>query len=476
MKTHTLLSAVALALVVGPVCLFAADSIRTQPSYTVHEWGTFTSIQGSDGKPIPWNPFVNVDLPAFVYNRAEPLRGDEHAEAKAALARQAAFSKGSRRWLQRMETPVIYFHADAPLTVSAEVRFPAGVISEWYPQVTTFGPSPVLRGLQPATSLSFIRWSDVRVQGPTRSDAEPEMGFAGAMATGSDPASHYFHARHAAANAIVAQSPLMTASERVKGQPEKFLFYRGAGDFATPLKASFQDEEHLVLENVGSDPLLGLQVFEGRRLAGKLKTVDLLEPGARIVVRLDQPKPFLSRPDLAVELRHRLKMSLVGAGLFEDEAEAMLATWDKDWLDDDGLRVLYVLPRSWTDATLPLELTPKPASLVRVMLGRVELLRPSTESLLCREFIRFRAGEQRSALAVIGELVNRRFAEPALTRVDTLERGALLERLGLTLDEAGKNAEFLSAESERQKTLQMISQSLAGVEEDAPGRAVAATR
>src|SRR5690348_18034679 len=36
---------------------------------TVHEWGTFTSVAGEDGMPVPWANFTaSQDLPCFVYN------------------------------------------------------------------------------------------------------------------------------------------------------------------------------------------------------------------------------------------------------------------------------------------------------------------------------------------------------------------------------------------------------------------------
>ena len=33
-----------------------------------------------------------------------------------------------------METPVIYFYSDREQTVNVRVRFPHGLITEWYPQ------------------------------------------------------------------------------------------------------------------------------------------------------------------------------------------------------------------------------------------------------------------------------------------------------------------------------------------------------
>jgi hypothetical protein len=42
----------------------------TDDPFVVHEWGTFTTVQGADGEQISWMPPTSVDLPEFVY-RAE---------------------------------------------------------------------------------------------------------------------------------------------------------------------------------------------------------------------------------------------------------------------------------------------------------------------------------------------------------------------------------------------------------------------
>ena len=33
-----------------------------------HEWGTFTSFQGSDGDLLEWKPLETSELPKFVYD------------------------------------------------------------------------------------------------------------------------------------------------------------------------------------------------------------------------------------------------------------------------------------------------------------------------------------------------------------------------------------------------------------------------
>ena len=58
----------------------------------------------------------------------------------------------------------------------------------------------------------------------------------------------------------------------------------------------------------------------------------------------------------------------------------MVNTWKRQWFRTPGTRVLYLLPESFTNASIPLEITPALRSMRHVMLMRVELLTPEIES------------------------------------------------------------------------------------------------
>ena len=104
---------------------------------TVHEWGTFTSVAGEDGRAQEWLPRqAPGELPCFVERL--PLN-----------------VKGYLPGTMRMETPVLYFYAPAATAVDVNVRFRNGVVTEWYPsaRVVAVGarrvrlPSAAVRGL-----------------------------------------------------------------------------------------------------------------------------------------------------------------------------------------------------------------------------------------------------------------------------------------------------------------------------------------
>jgi hypothetical protein len=109
--------------------------------------------------------------------------------------------------------------------------------------------------------------------------------------------------------------------------------------------------------------------------------------------------------------------------LYPREALAMVNTWDDSWFQEEGVRVLYILPRAWTDQILPMQLDPTPKELVRVMVGRAELITPDTERRLTLELTRAQKGDVEAAQEVRDIMKSLgRFAQPvfqqALARTD----------------------------------------------------------
>ena len=74
-----------------------------------------------------------------------------------------------------------------------------------------------------------------------------------------------------------------------------------------------------------------------------------------------------------------LAARLTESGLYAKEARAMVNTWKSSYFQADGIRVLFVLPQSWTDSFIPIRIQPAPKQVVRVMVGRLEMLSPDRE-------------------------------------------------------------------------------------------------
>ena len=361
-------------------------SPQDAPKVVVHEWGTFTSVAGSDGASLDWRPLAGPsDLPSFVYDVSGSPKGLRHGQAiEPCNHKEPNQCKGCTNATVRMETPVLYFYSDRETTLSVKVDFPKGKITEWYPAARN-----VSQG---------IDWGQVRILKHSGAELRNETGD-----------SHYYPARETDADIVrvcMAKNP----------EYEKFLFYRGVGTFDLPISVSLEEGgKKIRLRNKGEDPIRPVIVFENRggkkqygiyALAGEKRDIQVARP-------LDEGN--INYQDLDVEgalLKH-----LVETGLYEKETKAMLKTWRDSWFEP-GLRVFYVVPKMATASTLPISISPAPAELVRVLVGRAEIITPELEtsigSLAAKlgdESFENREAAMKS-LAAYG-----RFAEPVLKKI-----------------------------------------------------------
>ena len=305
---------------------------------TVHEWGTFTSISGPDGRAMDWLPLTgSTDLPSFVEHLVDP------------------HFKGGLRGTVRMETPVLYFYSPRETSVSVRVSLAKGLITEWYPHATSVSSvneNKVMTLYDPRVHGS-IHWDVVHIQPGTADDFPTDRS--------QNP---YYAAR------LTSSSPL-TVETTAGAQRERFLFYRGVSTFSPPLVATVSGKGTVLLQNQGSEDLPSVVLFErrGSRLAYRI--LGPLSDRASLTMpsSLDGSLPALFS-DLAG--------ILVSQGLYPDEAHAMLETWKDSWFEE-GSRVIYLLPRSFVDTVLPLQISPSPGATQRVFVGRLELVTPASQ-------------------------------------------------------------------------------------------------
>ena len=346
-----------------------------QNPFIVHEWGTFTSIAGKDGVALEWRPLNGAtDLPKFVHSMEEKSPGLRHLNGKGELTAAV-----------RMETPVIYFYASQEMNVSTKVDFPKGKITEWYPQARAVDTG--------------IDWGKLKV--------EPGAAF-NLPADYSD--NHYYAARETDAAPVQICATNGRATEH-----EKFLFYRGVGTFDLPLAVTLENN-HLTLRSSGKESIAQLIVFENRDGKTGFQTIENFSGTTTI----DRP-PLDKNVEAVI---NQLRQALVATGLFDKEADAMLKTWRNSWFEP-GMRVFYILPRATTDTVLPITIDPRPDELVRVLVGRTEVITPEMErsvkaqvSLLNDPSARVRA-DAAAAIKKYG-----RFSEPILQRLMEDEKDA----------------------------------------------------
>ena len=354
-----------------------------QNNLIVHEWGTFTSIAGKDGVALEWRPLNGPpDLPKFVHTIQKADAGLRNAP------------KADLRAVVRMETPVIYFYSNNEMDVSVKVDFPKGKITEWYPQARLV--------------KTGINWGRFKVMPGESLNLPVEYS-----------ASHYFAARE------TDSAPVQVCSTDGKpAQQEKFLFYRGVGTFDLPLSVKLAGNK-ILLKNLAQNEIARLIIFENR--GGKI--------GYRVVDAFTG-ETTSERPALDgnMELLVRdLKQTLVAAGLYEKEAEAMIKTWRTSWFEE-GVRVFYVLPRETTDTVLPIDIDPKPARMVRVLVGRAEVITPEMEKSLQRQ-VSTLSDPKAGAEAMLAIRKYGRFSEPILKRILVTERNPVVrDRLRQLID------------------------------------------
>jgi hypothetical protein len=348
-KAALIVTILASPILLGVAVIASTNDVTPSSGLTVHEWGTFTSVAGVDGKAVPWLPLGGPnDLPCFVdyyQNRLYKVFGPIVASRQTPVDYNNA--RGQLLGPIRMETPVVYFYSSKRQVVNVRVAFPQGFVTEWFPKAVV-DQTPVRTGAleKNVNTGATIKWSSVEILPRDSKVIFPR----------SSGASHYYAARNTDANPL-----------RVKAYDEKFLFYRGVGGFPVPINARVTADGKVNIKHLTGKPSVIL--FESR--GGKL---------GYTVVDTSTDQVSLDLPPLTADfeaLRHELESVLVAQGLYEKEAKAMLDTWRDSWFEE-GTRVFYIVPPTMVETILPLTVEPKPKQVARVFVGRVELFTPAT--------------------------------------------------------------------------------------------------
>ena len=390
-----------------------------QKSFAVHEWGTFTAVQGSNGVVLDGLMHEERDLPSFVYDLRD--------------------STGVTGYSPKMETPVIYFYSPTARRVHVDVKFPRGAITQWYPAAHRVNHQRCNESNRPLPAdgrvigdlrNGFITWGksqQLQVLAPGVEARLPHV-------EQGDP---WIFARDVDANALRTFNYTAAQVEGVrapKTEEEMFLFYRGLGAFRMPLvgkvrsERAGQDRYRADVQLETKEPVTHVFLIWVRDGKSGYRYLPTLEGSQRVELDLDLRASELSTKDLVGALAHELSKT----GLYYKEALAMARTWQQGYFQDEGLRVLYVLPRKFVDAELPLVVREvgkkEPVPVVRTFVGRLELLSPERERVMVRAVRDYASGgpEARGrARSVITEWG--RFAIPYLNRVQALTDDATVK-------------------------------------------------
>lgn len=433
-------------------------------SFAVHEWGTFTTVMGSDGSVLDGLNHDEKDLPDFVYD----LRNGKYGTNIAA--------KGVK-----METPVIYFYSPEYRHVHVKVGFPRGVVTQYYPMpsainyrervwdseknVAAFEDSPVH-----ALKQGFIEWGDkactsgrvstLHVLGPDKRGELPEVSLD----------DHWRFSRQVDANTLRTCSLRQDQTPKqirggIEREYEKCLFYRGLGDFPLPLSAAVSSEQlaetsvklSMTLKNSTPREILRhlYIVWTSESRAGYAKLSELKDSKAYSELKID----LLDLTEAKNALRKDLTDDLAATGLYVKEAAAMANTWNESYFTHEGLRVLYVIPPELIERELPLEINnfgawkrdgggkqvrgkngnylTKDYEIVRTFVGRLEVLTPRKEKEIEEQVLLLVRGNKEQRQAALDTMRDwGRLAMPWLQRaLDRTKDEAVAKAIGSAIAE-----------------------------------------
>jgi hypothetical protein len=393
--------ALALALAAALPC---TNTLRADNPVIVHEWGTFTSLQDENGKAIgginvddePVPSFVyNADGVEFVHNLPGAGSGNIYGFGLPPYPAQKGWRPADQDVTMRLETPVIYFYppkGNAPssaLPLTVRVDFHGGLLSQFYPYAETKGFPNMMSP-----------WQAIHLSDCTSSLTWTVTHFGSAQQAVETSDKVWTTPREVSAPEIEVKAKVVDGGQWVDTtQAEHFLFYRGVGHLDSPVSLNLTSLDAKQRENIfgwihrtmttsaSFDALVHdssdsnawlaeirpdgtcrwevLPLTQGMKLAGKFVTHDF-------------------SPDNLTKLKSSMQTALVQAGLYPDEASAMLRTWELSYFKSPGLRFFYIVPRAWVDNELPLKITGAPVDVTRVMVGRIELISDEQKATLAR--------------------------------------------------------------------------------------------
>ena len=368
---------------------FRAAHSQESPPMVVHEWGTFTSLQNESGQAIGGLNTDDEPVPNFVHTTLEMLVPPTQLPPSflgKAPGSVGFFGKGIPGLhldvTMRLETPVMYFYPPEgtiePVEMDVKASFRGGWLTEYYPQAMAETPGLVLEqgggivvgGINERT-MGSLTWEGLRIgveANPPQTDAEVWL-----------------------APRRVRAASVSTPN----GESEKYLFYRGIGHLDAMLRVyRSADGEWLDIRRqpfpTAGEPTgatIGSSWLAHIRADGSCAflTIGALEMSGEIADVLARVPAHFAESEFSPSnlklLRADMHRALVAEGLFADEADAMLDTWQEAYFHSPGLRLFFTVPQEWTDHFLPLEFS-APVELTRIMVGRIEVVTPKQRALL----------------------------------------------------------------------------------------------
>ena len=342
--------------------LNAMEEAANDDPLVVHEWGTFTELQDERGRPLPGINTDDEPVPAFVHGFGDRVI------TPSSLHRGKRIPFEYPQLTVRLETPVIYFYppenAEQSMHFDVHVGLRDGWLSEYYPNARSNAPGLDSRRIE-SGSVGTLHWPRLRLNDD-----------------GVYPLT----------NESVWLQPRATRSAGItneNGESEKYLFYRGVGEFSGPIRTTTDREQGQITLSARTELEPGIAIEKIPAWIVHVKADGSLAFRAipngqqirRAGYRFREEEYSAGSLDA---LNTQMHTRLVAAGLYSDEASAMLATWNRAYFRSPGLRIFYVVPKRWVEDQMPLRIEGVPSSIERVMVGRIELISDEQSATLLR--------------------------------------------------------------------------------------------
>ncbi|MGB1124236.1 MAG: hypothetical protein ACPG4Q_03440 [Phycisphaeraceae bacterium] len=328
------------------------DEQALKSGLVVHEWGSMQHHLGSSMSEFDLIGEDQSDLPSFV-----KVWADQPVMVP-----------------QVIRKPILYFYTQQQQKVNVTVRFPEGVLTQWYPDVAHFSPQRNDRGRRVPNQNALqkngtLAWRQIELNPETDTSKFAKV----------DANHPWWHtARETDATPIHVPNQRRPGAQRDEAV-ERFLFYRGAGTY-TPMVLPKRDkagEDLSVTVPFSQIDLRGVFLVRVNDSGATITHAPILRAENTLV--LAGPEAIQPIQIAAKTAKAQLIDSLEAAGLFSKEAEGLVKIWGDDMFTSPGERLLYIMPSNEVERLLPLDIQPAPSQTVRTLIAWVELSTPQLE-------------------------------------------------------------------------------------------------
>jgi len=149
-------------------------------------------------------------------------------------------------------------------------------------------------------------------------------------------------------------------------ETERFIYYDGLLPAPDHLQCIKVTDDSVTVKNTAKFPIGPLFFVDRRAERSKRDAAwavrqEPIPPGAEVAIPLQA-----FQGGVPADIMTAVRQGLLDAGLFAEEANAILKIWHKRFFEASGLSAMHLLPEAEYNRMLPLTITPKPAKTVRV--------------------------------------------------------------------------------------------------------------